>query len=69
MYNFLVQTTFSLFYSIEIGGTAAVGTVSGGFDQISGFFQIGYSPLDRGAGQLHVRGDGLDAGPALALSV
>lgn len=56
-------------YGVQIGGTAAVGSMPGGLLQISMLLQIMKRPLHRGAGQLHVRCNGVDARPAFALCV
>ena len=58
-----------LFYGIEIGGAAPIRPVPGILLEIAVLLQIMQCPLDRGAGQLHVRGNGLDARPALSLGI
>ena len=52
---------------VQIGGAATVGSMPGRLLQISVLLQIMKRPLDRGAGQLHVRSNGVDTRPALAL--
>lgn len=54
---------------IEIRRVAAVLPEAVGTLQIPALLQIGDSPLDGGAGQLQVTGDGLDPRPALAFSI
>ena len=54
---------------VQIGGTAAVGSMPGSLLQISVLLQIMKRPLHRGAGQLHVRRNGVDTRPALALGI
>ena len=58
-----------LFHGIEVGGAAPIRPVPGIFLEIAVLLQIVQRPLDRGAGQLHVRGNGLDARPALSLGI
>src|SRR5699024_282375 len=58
-----------LFHGIEIGGAAPIRPVPGSLFQIAALLQIVQRPLDRGAGQLHVRGNGLNARPALSLGI
>ena len=54
---------------VQIGGTATVGSMSGNLLQVAMLLQIMKRPLHRGAGQLHVRSNGVDARPALALGI
>ena len=54
---------------VQIGGTAAVGSMPGSLLQIPVLLQIMKCPLHGGAGQLHVGGDGVDPRPAFALCI
>ena len=54
---------------VQIGCTATVGSMPGSLLQISVLLQIMKRPLHRGAGQLHVRRNGVDTRPALALGI
>ena len=54
---------------VQIGCTATVGSMPGRLLQISVLLQIMKRPLHRGAGQLHVRSNGVDTWPALALGI
>lgn len=54
---------------IEIGRIAAVLPEAMGPLQISSPLQIGKSPLYRGAGELKIGGDGIDARPTLPFGV
>ena len=58
-----------LFHGIKIGGAAPVCSLAGSLFQISVPLQIVKRPLDRRAGQLHIRGNGLDTRPALSLGI
>ena len=54
---------------VEVGGVASVFSVSVILLEIPGFFQIRNRPLDRGAGEAEVSGDGVDSRPTFALGV
>ena len=54
---------------VQIGGAATVGPMPGNLLQIPMLLQIMKRPLHRGAGQLHVRRNGVDTRPALALGI
>ena len=54
---------------VQIGGTAAVGSMPGNLLQIPMLLQIMKRPLHGGAGQLHVRRNGVDTRPTLSLGV
>ena len=54
---------------VQIGGRATVGSMPRRLLQISVLLQIMKRPLHRGAGQLHVRGNGVDTRPALSLGI
>ena len=54
---------------VQIGGTATVGSMPGNLFQVAMLLQIMKCPLYRGAGQLHVRSNGVDTRPALALGI
>ena len=54
---------------VQIGGAATVGSMPGSLLQVAMLHQIMKRPLHRGAGQLHVRSNGVDTRPALALGI
>ena len=56
-----------LFDAVQIRRVAAVVTKAGLPFQIAVLFQIGQRPLDGGAGEGQIGGDGVDPGPAYAL--
>ena len=53
-----------LFDTVQIGRVAAVVAVAGFPFQIAVLFQVGQRPLDGGAGEGQIGGDGVDPGPA-----
>lgn len=54
---------------IQIGGTAAIGSMPGDLLQVAMLHQIMKRPFHRGAGKLHVCSNGVDTRPAFAIGI